>query len=303
MAQALDYSLRCNSLTCRTPLTERAVVTTCSQCPACQSSLLNPDDAVSTVLNPTEDYKTSVLSGLDPNTVMECAGRALAFWTYQTTQEIFYQEYLGKGLTEKYAALNNQMDKVVHDANSEITSLQNRMQDMQISQEQLLKKNQELVELYRDKSKKHAQVTNLYNILKSRAMRSQIATAATDSISQTLDSLGSRHGHDMPQEQQHHRSSRVSGQLNQNSRPFSAVESPRHARLGSSLGHFGSGASVVGNPGVDRLSRHQRSGTGSSTSGSNRPKRRMTMDSLAMPPPPPPGRISLNMSKPRLSIV
>lgn len=30
MAQALDFSLRCNSLKCRTPLTERAVVTTCS---------------------------------------------------------------------------------------------------------------------------------------------------------------------------------------------------------------------------------------------------------------------------------
>lgn len=57
-------------------------------CPACQSTLANPDDAASTVLNPTEDYKTSVLSGLDPNTIMECAGRALSFWTYQTTQEM-----------------------------------------------------------------------------------------------------------------------------------------------------------------------------------------------------------------------
>lgn len=57
-------------------------------CPACQTALLNPDDAVSTILNPTEDYKTSVLSGLDPNTIMECAGRALAFWAYQSTQEM-----------------------------------------------------------------------------------------------------------------------------------------------------------------------------------------------------------------------
>lgn len=58
-------------------------------CPACQTALLNPDDAVSTILNPTEDYKTSVLSGLDPNTIMECAGRALAFWAYQSTQEMY----------------------------------------------------------------------------------------------------------------------------------------------------------------------------------------------------------------------
>ena len=57
-------------------------------CPACQTILTNPDDAVSTQLNPTEDYKTSVLSGLNPTTVVECAGRGLAFWSYQCSQEM-----------------------------------------------------------------------------------------------------------------------------------------------------------------------------------------------------------------------
>ena len=57
-------------------------------CPACNQHLPNTDDAVKTVLQPTEDYKTSVLSGLDPTTIMECAGRALAFWSYQTAQEM-----------------------------------------------------------------------------------------------------------------------------------------------------------------------------------------------------------------------
>lgn len=133
MAQSLAFSLRCNSLTCRKPLSEQAVVTTCSfvatfdvklgqmimliiegqhdrhifclpcaetlglirqtqqrrTCPACQANLPNPDDVVSTVLNPTEDYKTSVLSGLDPATIIECAGRALSFWAYQATQEMY----------------------------------------------------------------------------------------------------------------------------------------------------------------------------------------------------------------------
>ena len=50
--------------------------------------LTNPDDVVVANLNPTEDYKTSVLSGLNPNVVMECAGRALNFWAYQTMQEM-----------------------------------------------------------------------------------------------------------------------------------------------------------------------------------------------------------------------
>lgn len=58
-------------------------------CPACQHNLPNPDDAVLTRLNPTEDYKTSVLSGLNPNIIMECAGRGLAFWSYQCRQEMY----------------------------------------------------------------------------------------------------------------------------------------------------------------------------------------------------------------------
>lgn len=116
------------------------------RCPACQTILVNPDDAASTVLNPSEDYKTSVLSGLDPNTIMECASRALVFWAYQATQEMcvlpifpidfcinfltgdrFYQEYLGKSLTEKYSTLNTHMDRVIHNANAEISALQAKL--------------------------------------------------------------------------------------------------------------------------------------------------------------------------------
>ncbi|OQE27255.1 hypothetical protein PENSTE_c004G09772 [Penicillium steckii] len=161
-------------------------------CPACQTVLSNPDDAVSTVLNPTEDYKTSVLSGLDPNTIMECAGRALGFWAYQSTQEIFYQEFLGKSLTEKYASLNTQMDKLIHNANSEITTLHSKVSDMQGAHEQLEKKNQELLDLNRERSKKLSQITNLYNLLKARAMRSQLENAASDTVSQTINTFTTR---------------------------------------------------------------------------------------------------------------
>ena len=54
---------------------------------------MNPDDVVVANLNPTEDYKTSVLSGLNPNVIMECAGRALSFWAYQTMQEMFVEKF------------------------------------------------------------------------------------------------------------------------------------------------------------------------------------------------------------------
>lgn len=103
------------------PETERR-----NTCPACNSQLNNPDDAVIANLAPSEDYKTSVLSGLSPNIIMECAGRALSFWAYQTTQDIYYQKYLCKTLTDKYSNLSIRLDKTVNDANAEIEGLQNR---------------------------------------------------------------------------------------------------------------------------------------------------------------------------------
>lgn len=59
-----------------------------------------------TNLNPSEDYKTSVLSGLSPESIMECAGRALSFWSYQMTQDLFVTSCTGTpeklGLTSSH---------------------------------------------------------------------------------------------------------------------------------------------------------------------------------------------------------
>jgi len=39
-----------------------------------------------------------------------------------------YQEFLARSLTDRYATLSSQMDKVIHDANSEITSLRDKLE-------------------------------------------------------------------------------------------------------------------------------------------------------------------------------
>ncbi|KAI4165557.1 MAG: hypothetical protein LQ342_000970 [Letrouitia transgressa] len=96
----LLIELRCTSVSREGTEVEKSLNSTPTHhriCPACQTSLSNPDDAVSTQLNPTEDYKTSVLSGLSPSTIMECAGRGLAFWSYQATQEMSYVVHLNEG--------------------------------------------------------------------------------------------------------------------------------------------------------------------------------------------------------------
>ncbi|MCJ1391539.1 hypothetical protein MMC18_004403 [Xylographa bjoerkii] len=206
----MDFTLRCNSLKCRVQLSERAVVTTCShifcvpcseqlglanpsggqrQCPACSSALTNPDDAVSTLLNPTEDYKTSVLSGMSPTTIMECAGRGLAFWSYQSTQEIIYQEYLAKSLTDKFGNVNAQMDKIIHDANAEIDSLTQKITQLHMEQDKLKTENTKLAVAFRDKSRKHQQTQELYDRLKRKEMTAATQSAAFDSVDEVLQSV------------------------------------------------------------------------------------------------------------------
>jgi E3 ubiquitin-protein ligase CCNP1IP1 len=132
---------------------------------------------------------------------------------------------------------------------------------MQLAQDQLQKKNDELITLYQEKCKKHTQMTNLYNLLKSRAMRSQIQTAASDSVSQTLKAL--------PQ-------ATTNARLNGSLLPQTAMTASRHFdALSSTEKHAAKHSST------DRLFRHQRSGSASSKSKEDR----FMADVGAMPPP------------------
>ncbi|KAF2842204.1 hypothetical protein M501DRAFT_927313 [Patellaria atrata CBS 101060] len=196
----MESPLKCNVLRCRSLVTERAVVTTCCHifclacsddmglsgsnnhnrtCPNCNSPLNQPDDAVVTHLNPSEDYKTSVLAGLPPSIVMEIAGRALSFYSYQVTHEVLYQEHIINSLSDKHATLNAQVDTMIYDANSAITRLQ-------LEKKNLEQRNHELVEAYKEKSKTHSQTQKMYQNLKAQVLNSQAAAAATEDIEHHL---------------------------------------------------------------------------------------------------------------------
>jgi len=158
-------------------------------CPACQTQLFNPNDVVVSGLNPSEDYKTSVLSGLSPTIIMECASRALAFYSYQASQEIVYQEHLGKSLTERYATLSQHMDHVIQDANAQIKMLQDKIQVMHDEQISLEEKNFELLDAYRDKSKAQKQLQKMYQSLKAQVMATHVASAAGDEAEYALNTV------------------------------------------------------------------------------------------------------------------
>ncbi|KAF5018855.1 hypothetical protein F66182_9147 [Fusarium sp. NRRL 66182] len=117
---------------------------------------------------------------------MECAGRALSFWAYQTTQDIYYQQYLYKTLTDKYSNLSVRLEKTVNDANTEIEALHHKLSNQATEQDALRRKNEELSQAYKEKSRKVLQLQELYDKVKRKAELGQIQRAASDAVDSTL---------------------------------------------------------------------------------------------------------------------
>jgi len=57
---------------------------------------------------------------------------------------------------------------------------------MQADQDSLRRKNEELIQAFREKSRKHLQTQELYDKLKRRAMLGQVQTAASDAVDNTI---------------------------------------------------------------------------------------------------------------------
>lgn len=113
---------------------------------------------------------------------------------------------------------------------------------MQGAHEQLEKKNQELLDLNRERSKKLSQITNLYNLLKARAMRSQLENAASDTVSQTINTFTTR-----------------AEPVVSNTHTTITTHSKARTPGGPKTPIF-----PISPEGVEQLHRYQRSGTGSS---------------------------------------
>ncbi|KAJ3734383.1 hypothetical protein DFJ43DRAFT_993030 [Lentinula guzmanii] len=160
----MDTELKCNRLTCRKPLTDKAVVVRlffdCANelfnaarlCPACESSLSEPYVCS---LHPSNDYKTSVLSGLTPSIILEICSRSIAFWQYQIHQENSFQQAVLRNLNDKNSQLQKQLDNVVREANGEIALLNNKATDLERDLEVERRKVRDLQEATREREKEY----------------------------------------------------------------------------------------------------------------------------------------------------
>ncbi|KZL81128.1 e3 ubiquitin-protein ligase ccnb1ip1 [Colletotrichum incanum] len=201
----MEHTLKCNVLKCRKELGDQALVTTCSHifcaecsnrhgltgpvqqrrnaCPACSSRLTKPGDAVVANLNLTEDYKTSVLSGLSPNVIMECAGRALSFWAYQTTQEIPWTTPTQRLRASKKKYKASLLARLPHPAWGILANIPEALSD---DCDGVRRKHEELAYAYQDKCRILTQVQGLYDRVKRKAELEQMAAAALDAVDSSL---------------------------------------------------------------------------------------------------------------------
>jgi len=211
----MEVDLKCNVAQCRKNLSSegRACVTTCSHifcvdcanntftsalvCPACETSLTENDDIVFTDLNPNEDYKASVLSGLRPDIIVEICSRSLSFWTYQTTQEAYFQKMLYKNLQEKCSQLEKQMQSVIRDAQEEITSLKSKIQAIQKDLELEKNRNHDFAEQLQEKTRQFSKLQIMYDKLKRRSLlpaMQQTAQNTNNGDGNGITRIGSQQG-------------------------------------------------------------------------------------------------------------
>lgn len=148
----------------------RNQTTICLYSPISSSS----DDIILTQLNPTEEYKSSVLAGLKPDIILDVCSRAIAFYEYQTSQELAFRSILQKNTEEKYNTLKSRFDLVTRDI-SHVLKVEKEKHKAISSDYQLEKKrSQQIYKKYEEKTKQFQKLKVMYERLKRRSIAPNI---------------------------------------------------------------------------------------------------------------------------------
>ncbi|CAG9581126.1 unnamed protein product [Danaus chrysippus] len=175
----MTLDMVCNFRKCRKSLSNHAWVTTCSHafciehgqqefkrnaensltCPACGSELKDKFDVIQADLKPTETFKSIVLAGLKPDTIMDVAMRAMSFWSYQVEQETLYQETLAKHSKEKLQCLEEVNKLNLQKLKAELENSKRKIASMQIDFNKKRKQAEELAARLEEKTRQIQKLT------------------------------------------------------------------------------------------------------------------------------------------------
>lgn len=119
---------------------------------------------------------------------------------------------------------------------------------LHIEHDDLARKNHELVEAFREKSRKHIQTQELYDRLKRKALMTDVQTAASESVHHVLQSASGQRYTDRGGD----------ARINQ---PYQATSQAQRQRQYPQF--------LVDHNGIERLQHHQRDGSHGSGGGGN----------------------------------
>lgn len=187
----MGLNMICNFRKCRKPLTNEAWVTTCSHafciehgkrefkrnsdnvmtCPACGSELRDKFDVIQADLKPSETFKSIVLAGMKPDTIMEITMRAMSFWSYQVEQETLYQESMTKYSREKLQCMEEINNLKLQKLKAELETSKRKIASLQAEYNKNRKQAEELKACLEDKSRKIQKLTFQLDAQKRKDIR------------------------------------------------------------------------------------------------------------------------------------
>ncbi|QRW16499.1 E3 ubiquitin-protein ligase CCNP1IP1 [Rhizoctonia solani] len=163
----METDLKCNRLTCRTVLTDKAIVTNCSHifCVDCANELFGTHKSV----------PHAILLYLNHDVVY-------ALCILQTTIKPSFQAAILKNLNERNAHLQKQLDNV------RISLLNNKLTSVERDLETERRKCRDLAESTREKDKEYQKLKSQYDVLKRKTILAPdtLATAAANEAAHQL---------------------------------------------------------------------------------------------------------------------
>ncbi|XP_047484848.1 E3 ubiquitin-protein ligase CCNB1IP1-like isoform X2 [Penaeus chinensis] len=163
--------LLCNFRRCRRPLDSVAWVTFCShifcpedgrnlrqtpcECPACGAKLTLQSDILRVELDPTEQFKSMILAGLQPEVIMEVCHRGLAFWTYQVNQERTYQQHVVKRLRERLQEIQSYYEQVVRGRDDQLAAVRRQLEGARRDHEKCKEQREVINERLAEKTRQY----------------------------------------------------------------------------------------------------------------------------------------------------
>ena len=119
-----------------------------------------------------------MLCGLSPMIINEIAGRGLAFWNYQVSQEIMYSRMVDKSLREVNSKLERQTQAIVHEAQQTIDAMEEKLRISANDRETFKRQAVDISEQLNEKGRQFHKLQSMYDKLKHKMFMSQEVAAS-----------------------------------------------------------------------------------------------------------------------------